>query len=130
MKRDQSVSHKKPCLFFFLAWIFPGLGHFLQKRILKGVVFLSGILSLLILGLIMKGQIGFLYDYQPLTIIRFLGSLGSGVLYFLLKLTGLGAGNIGAVSFDYGSAYLISAGLLNYLIAFNAYRIAKGMRDV
>jgi len=49
------ISRAKPFLFFGLAWAFPGLGHFLQKRIIKGIIFFSGILALLALGLLMGG---------------------------------------------------------------------------
>jgi hypothetical protein len=115
----------KPYLFFGLAWAVPGLGHFLQKRTVKGAVFFSGILALLLLGLMMGGQVGLLYDLQPYTIIRFIGGLGSGLFFAAIKLAGAGAGNPLSPAFDFGSTYLICAGLINFLVAFNAFELAR-----
>jgi hypothetical protein len=119
------LSRAKPYLFFGLAWAFPGLGHFLQKRVFKGIIFCSGILALLLLGLRMGGQVGLLYDLQPYTIIRFIGGLGSGLLFAAVKLAGAGSGNPLSSAFDFGSTYLVCAGLINFLIAFNAFEIAR-----
>lgn len=118
-------STTKPYVFFGLAWAFPGLGHFLQKRKFKGFIFLSGILTLLALGVLMGGQVGLLYDLQPYTIIRFIGGLGSGLFFIAVKLAGTGAGNPLSPAFDFGSTYLICAGLINFLVAFNAFELAR-----
>jgi hypothetical protein len=118
-------SRTKPYLFFGLAWALPGLGHFLQKRTVKGIVFFSGILALTLLGLWMGGQVGLLYDLQPYTIIKFVGGLGSGLFFAAVKLAGAGAGNPLSPAFDFGSTYLVCAGLINFLVAFNAFEIAQ-----
>jgi hypothetical protein len=115
-------------LVFFISWLFPGAGHFLQKKYLKGVVFLTGIALLLILGLVMQGKFFGLKPFHPLWALGFLGDLGNGIFYFLIRLLGLGQGTIEAVTFHYGTTYMASAGLLNYLIALNAFDIARGKR--
>ncbi len=115
----------KPYLFFGLAWAIPGLGHILQRKIHKGIIFFAGILALLLLGLRMGGQVGLLYDLQPYTIIRFIGGLGSGLFFAAVKLAGAGAGNPLSPAFDFGSTYLICAGLINFLVAFNAFELAR-----
>lgn len=113
---------------FFLSWLFPGLGHFIQKKYLKGIVFLAGILLLLILGVIMQGKFYDTKEFHPLMVLGFLGDLGSGLFYFIIKLAGLGKGNIQAVTYHYGTTYMVSAGLINYLVALNAFDIARGKR--
>jgi len=118
----------KPYLIFFLSWLCPGMGHFVQKKYLKGIVFLVGILLLLILGVIMKGKFYTTEQFHPLLILGFLGDLGSGIFYFIIKLLGLGKGHIEAITFHYGTTYLVIAGLLNYLVALNAFDIAVGKR--
>ncbi len=123
-------SSTKPYLFFGLAWAIPGLGHFLQRRVLKGIIFSSGILALFALGLLMGGQVGLLYDLQPYTIIKFFGGLGSGLLFAAIKWAGAGAGNPLSPAFDFGSTYLICAGLINILVAFNAFELAREGNDV
>ena len=119
------MSRAKPYLFFGLAWAFPGLGHFLQKRMVKGIIFFSGILGLVLLGLRMGGQVGLLYDYQPYTIIKFIGGVGSGLFFAAIKLAGAGIGNPISPAFDFGTTYLVSAGLINFLVAFNAFEVAR-----
>ncbi|MCP5054588.1 MAG: hypothetical protein GY940_45900 [bacterium] len=113
---------------FFISWLVPGLGHFLQKKHLKGFVFLTGILLLLVFGLIMEGKFYDTKQMHPLLLLGFLGDLGNGAFFFILKLVGMGKGNIEAVTYHYGTTYMVSAGLLNYLVALNAFDIAKGKR--
>jgi hypothetical protein len=115
----------KPYLFFGLAWVIPGLGHVLQRKIRKGIIFFAGILALILLGLRMGGQAGLLYDFQPYTIIKFIGGLGSGLFFAVIKLAGAGAGNPLSPAFDFGSTYLVCAGLINFLVAFNAFELAR-----
>jgi hypothetical protein len=122
---ENFLSKLRPYLFFGLAWAVPGLGHFLQKRMFKGIIFCSGILALLVLGLLMGGQAGLLYDLQPYTIIKFIGGLGSGLFFAAIKLAGVGTGNPLSPAFDFGSTYLVCAGLINFLVAFNAFELAR-----
>jgi len=120
----------KPLLMFIAAWLVPGSGHYLQGKRVKGIVFFSGILALFVLGLIMSGGVTDLYDAKPLTFLGFLGSIGSGCLYFFAKITGLGAGDIAAYTYVYGTTYIAVAGFLNLFIAVKAYGIAKEKKDV
>lgn len=114
--------------FFFLAWFIPGMGHFAQKKYVKGAVFLTGILLLLAFGIIMQGKFYDTKQFHPLIVLGFIGDLGSGLFFFIIKLAGWGKGNIQAVTFHYGTVYMVTAGLLNYLVALNAYDIATGKR--
>jgi len=120
----------KAGVIFFLSWLFPGSGHFLQKKVLRGTVFLTGILLLMGMGLVMKGSFYTIESQgmHPLKVLGLLGDLGSGVFFFLIKLSGLGEGDIARVTHGYGTAYLVTAGLLNYLVALNAHDIALGRR--
>ena len=120
----------KPILLFITAWLVPGSGHYMQGKRVKGVVFFSGILALFVLGLIMSGGVTDLYDTKPLTFLGFLGSIGSGSLYFITKIFGLGAGDIAAYNYLSGTTYIAVAGFLNLFIAVKAYGIAKEKKDV
>jgi hypothetical protein len=117
-----------PYVIFFLSWLVPGLGHLLQKKTVKAAVFFSGILALLVMGLLMKGKFYDTSVMHPLLLLGFLGDLGNGLFYFAVKFLNLGAGDIRAVTFHYGTAYLASAGLLNFLVALNAFDLAKGRK--
>ena len=117
-----------PYAIFVLAWLVPGLGHLLQKKNLKALVFFCGIVSLLAMGLLMKGRFYDTSVLHPLLLLGFLGDLGNGLFYLIIRLTHLAAGDIKAVTYHYGTAYMAAAGLLNYLVALNAFDIAKGRK--
>jgi TM2 domain-containing membrane protein YozV len=118
----------KAYVILFLSWLVPGLGHFIQEKRVKAIVFFVGTLLLLTLGIIMKGAFYETEQMHPLMILGFLGDLGNGIFFFLIKLLGLGKGNIEAVTYHYGTTYMVSAGLINYLAALNAFDIARGKR--
>jgi hypothetical protein len=118
-----------PYLIFFLSWLVPGLGHLLQKKTVKAAVFFSGILSLLALGLLMKGRFYSTSVMHPLLLLGFLGDLGNGLFYFILRFSRLALGDITSLTYYYGTAYMAAAGLLNYLVALNAFDIAKGRKS-
>ena len=100
----------------------------MQKKYQKAVVFISGILVLLGLGLIMQGRFYGTDQFHPLLILGFFGDLGNGIFYFLIKLSTFDQGDIAKVTYSYGTTYLVTAGLLNYLVALNAFDIAIGKR--
>jgi len=130
----------KPYLIFFLSWLLPGSGHLIQKKRLKAAVFFFGIILLLLFGIIMEGTFFLPYtetsnafgqmqrQYHPLLVLGYLGDLGSGLFYFIVKLLGYSKGSIAAVTYQYGTAYMVTAGLLNYLIALSAFDIARGKK--
>ena len=120
----------KPFLVFFCSWLIPGSGHYLLGKRVKAAIFFGGILSLVVLGLLMGGGVTTLYDMKPLTLLGFIGSVGSGLFYFVMKLAGLGVGDISAYTYLYGTTYISVAGFLNLLIAFRTYGLAKDGENV
>ncbi len=109
-------------------WVFPGLGHFLLKKYGKALLFFLCISSMSALGLSMGGKIYPFQTENPLTILAFFSDIGIGLLYFLSKVFSFGLGNLKSVSFEYGTAYLAGAGLLNYLVALDAFDLAMGKK--
>lgn len=80
------------------------------------------------LGLLIGGKIYSFQTENPLTILAFFSDLGIGALYFLSKIITIGLGDIKAVTFEFGTAYIAGAGLLNYLVALDAFDIASGKK--
>src|ERR1700730_19134689 len=102
MATDQNKSSAPPVRSWApvvgLGWLIPGGGHFLLKRTCRGTLLLVSVLSMFLLGLMMRGAM-----FQPqtgdilTTLIYcggFLGNLASGLLYLLA--TWLGYGPAGA----------------------------------
>jgi len=51
-----------------------------------------------------------------------------GVPYFISRAIGLGAGIVTAASYEYGNTFLIVSGLLNMLVAIDAYDVRLGRK--
>ena len=51
-----------------------------------------------------------------------------GLPYFVAKLLGHGSGRVVAITYEYGNAFAIVAGLLNMLVVLDAYDIAEGRK--
>jgi len=111
-----------------LGWLVPGLGHIAQKKFARGLAFLACILAMTGLGLVMGGKIYPFQTENPLTILAFFADIGNGLVYLLSRLLGFGLGDLRQSTFEFGTAFIAGAGLLNYLIALDAYDIASGKK--
>lgn len=117
-----------PPLLSIAAWLVPGAGHLLQRRLPKGIVFLVAIPAMFAVGLWLNGRLFPVEISQPLVALAAIASVGNGLPYFIAKLMGLGQGVVTAASYEYGNTFLIVAGLLNMLVALDAYDIALGRK--
>jgi hypothetical protein len=112
-----------------VGWLIPGAGHLVQKRWVRGLLLMISVVTMFALGLMMEGKL-----YSPntgdiLDVLGFIGDIGAGGLYIFSKAQGYGAGNIARATADYGTKYLIVAGLLNIISAVDAYHIAIGKKS-
>jgi len=111
-----------------IGWLIPGAGHLIQRRWIRGLLLMASIAIMFVLGLLMQGHV-----YQPnggdiLDILGFIGDVGAGGLYILSQAAGWGQNAISHATADYGTKYLIVAGLLNFISAADAYHIAIGKK--
>ena len=111
-----------------VGWFIPGAGHLIQRRWIRGLLLMSSIVIMFVLGLAMQGHI-----YQPnggdiLDILGYIGDIGAGGMYILAQAMSWGQGAISHATADYGTKYLIVAGLLNFISAADAYHIAIGKK--
>lgn len=113
---------------FALGAVVPGLGHaFLGKRA-RAACFLVAIGALLALGLANQGGLYTPRTGEPLTYLATFANLGVGPVYYVLRAVGLGVGSPDHPAFEYGGTFILTAGLLNYLIMLDAYDIAAGKK--
>lgn len=113
------------------ALLIPGLGHLLLKRWVRGGLLLASVLLMFVLGLGMQGALYGLPargELFSLATLNGFANFGVGLPYIIATQSGLGAGVPTAQTFDYGRVYLAVAGLLNYLIVFDAFDIARGRK--
>ncbi|MGH9358880.1 MAG: DUF6677 family protein [Terriglobia bacterium] len=106
------------------AWLVPGLGHWLLKKKVRAVILFLAIVGMFVFGVLMQGQFFALASPSYLERLGFLGELCAGLPMPCAGFFGYAGGNPFFVSADYGTAYLISAGMLNLLTILDAYDIA------
>lgn len=111
-----------------LGWLIPGLGHIFLKKYWRGGIFIICISSMTALGLFMGGKVFSFQTENPLTILAFFSDIGNGLFYILSRYFSFGLGSLKNVTYEYGNAYIAGAGLLNYLIALDAFDIAAGKK--
>lgn len=111
-----------------LAWAVPGAGHLLLGRRQKGVVFLLALPTMFGLGLALSGRLFPLGFGEPLVMLAALATRGMGVAALVAGWVGAGQGVVTAASYEYGNAFLIVSGLLNLLVALDAYDVAMGRK--
>jgi uncharacterized protein DUF6677 len=111
-----------------LGWLIPGAGHMIQKRWIRGLLLFVSIVSLFLLGLAMQGRIYRANGGDILDILGFIGDVGAGALYILTLANDWGQGAIAFATADYGTKFMIVAGLLNFIAVADAYHIAIGKK--
>jgi hypothetical protein len=110
------------------SWAIPGAGHLWLGRRSKGLVFLIALPLMFAIGLAIHGRL-FPFDLsEPLVGLAAVADLGAGLAYFAASLLGFGAGDVRAITYEYGNAFLIVAGLLNLLVVIDAYDVAMGRK--
>jgi hypothetical protein len=116
-----------------LAWLIPGGGHFLLKRPGRGAILAGCVALMFVLGLMMRGA---MFQWQVGDVLTtviycggFIGDLMSGVLFLLARAFGYDQVDMAGHVHDYGTKFLVAAGLLNILAMVDAYEIATGRKD-
>jgi hypothetical protein len=109
-------------------WLIPGAGHLLQRKWIRGGLLMVSIVAMFTIGLALKGKI-----YSPntgdlLDILNFAGDLGSGLLYILARILDLGQVTVQVATADYGTKFMVVAGLLNIVSAVDAHSLATGRK--
>jgi hypothetical protein len=130
---EQSVPVSKWAPALALAWLVPGGGHFLLKRPGRGALLTGSVGLMFILGLLMRGAL-----FQPqggdlLTSVifygGFIGDLLAGIFYLVTVWLGYSQPDMAGHVHDYGTKFLVAAGLLNLLAMVDAFEIATGKKD-
>src|SRR5437763_13377535 len=112
-----------------VGWLIPGAGHMMQKRWIRGGLLFVSIVTLFLLGLAMQGRIYKANGGDILDILGFIGDGGAGGLYILTLANDWGQGAIAYATADYGTKFMIVAGLLNFIAVADAYHIAIGKKQ-
>ena len=112
-----------------VGWLIPGAGHIIQRRWIRGALLFVSIATLFVLGLMMQGHIYKANGGDILDILGFVGDLGAGGMYIVTLAMSWGQGAIAFAVADYGTKFMIVAGLLNFIAVADAYHIAIGKKQ-
>ena len=113
----------------FVAGMFlPGAGYMFRSRWIRGLLVFCSVVALFACGLAMGGKV-----YSPnagdvLDILGFFGDIGATGLYMLAHLAGWGQAPAQIAVADYGTKFIVVAGLLNFIAAVDAHDIVLGKK--
>jgi hypothetical protein len=112
-----------------LAWLFPGLGHLYLRRPRTALLYALIVTATFLFGLSFEGRLYSPEPGQPLTILATFAVYGAGLLNIAARLLSSNPnGTILSVTYEYGCAFLLTAGLMNLLLMLDAYDIAVGRK--
>jgi len=125
---DRAESATNPYLICIAAWAVPGAGHLWLGRRQKGVTFFVVLVLMFVTGLWLEGRLFPFEPTQPLVALAAIADFGMGLSMFIAKAASLGAGRVTAITYEYGNAFMMVAGLLNMLVVLDAFDIAQGRK--
>lgn len=125
------MNNEKGNLFvaLLLAWLFPGLGHAYLGRRSAAVLYALIVTAAFVLGVAYHGKLYTQEPDHPLTILATFACYGAGLLNIGARLLlDSPAGNILSPTFEFGCAFLLTAGMMNLLLMLDAYDIFTGAK--
>lgn len=137
-----------PCL---LAWLFPGLGHFILGKRHRAIVFCIVVLATLALGIGSDGTAAVMDRQKPLSYLATFDNVALGPLDLVGRYLTFGRivyrmpssesdpvriemverlrARVRSVTFEYGSTFFLTAGLMNILLILDVFDISMGRKD-
>jgi len=116
-----------------LGWLIPGGGHLLLKRTGRGALLMVTITAMFLCGLMMRGAMFTPQNGDLLTTLintgGFIGDVCSGALYLLSVALNYNQPDMAGHVHDYGTKFLVTAGLLNLLALVDVFEIAAGRKE-
>jgi hypothetical protein len=108
-------------------WLVPGGGHFLLRKWGRGALLAASILGMFLLGIAMQGKV-YSNAHEILEYLALVGDLGNGLVYIFCRMFGFGADQVQVTTADYGTRFIVVAGLLNVIAAVDAHNLRTGRK--
>jgi hypothetical protein len=125
---EDSPSRVSPAIILLAGWLVPGAGHLLLGKWVRAGLLMVSILGMFAIGIALQGKVYTPNTGEPLDMLGFAGDLGSGLLYGLARLLGWGQAPVLVAVADYGTKFIVVAGLLNIVAAVDAHSLASGRK--
>jgi hypothetical protein len=112
----------------FAALLVPGAGHALAGQTRKAAVFFIVLVAMFAMGVGFEGELFRFDTSEPLVLLAAVAQWALLLPRLIAGLGGWGAGDVVAVTYEYGNTFLIVGGLLNMLVALDAMDLARGAK--
>ena len=123
-----TVSRATLALALALGWLVPGAGHWVLGRRGRAATFLAIIAASFLLGCYLEGELYHALG-QPLATLATLSCAATGAIYFLFLFVFDYSSNLQAAGYEYGKAFILTAGLMNVLVILDVLDIGRGEKD-
>jgi hypothetical protein len=117
-----------PIMVLIAGWLVPGAGHLLLGKWVRATILAISILAMFAIGIALQGKVYLPNTGDPLDMLGFAGDLGSGLVYGLARMLAWGATTVQIATADYGTKFIVVAGLLNIVAAVDAHSLANGRK--
>jgi len=112
------------------AYLIPGAGHLYLRKTARAITYFVIIVMLFVIGIAIDGDLYMLGHTSGslLKLLAALGSMGSGAMYFIAAAMGA-HGDVTSITYEHGTAFTITAGLMNLLLMLDVYDISEGHKE-
>lgn len=111
------------------SWVLPGSGHYLLGRRARALGFLLIVFASIWIGVELDGTLYRIQADRPLTVLATFASMGMGLPYFVLRFAFGYEGQVVSPGHEYGSAFLLTAGLMNLLLVLDVWDILRRRKE-
>jgi hypothetical protein len=119
-----------PAVALFAGWLIPGAGHLLLKKPVRAALLFVSIAAMFGIGMALEGKVYTPSTGDLLDVLGFAGDLGTGALYIVTRMFDLGHSSVQIAIADYGTKFIVVAGLLNIVAAVDAHSLASGRKPL
>ena len=109
-------------------WLIPGGGHLLLGKWIRAALLAASIIGMFAIGIALRGKVYAPNTGDPLDMLGFAGDLGVGLLYLIARMLDWGQAAVQVATADYGTKFIVVAGLLNIVAAVDAHSLANGRK--
>ena len=124
----KTIGGVSPTMVLIVGWLVPGAGHLLLGKWVRASLLALSIICMFAIGIALQGKVYTPNTGDPLDMLGFAGDLGSGLLYVLARLLDWGRTSVQIATADYGTKFIVVAGLLNIVAAVDAHSLATGRK--
>ena len=112
------------------AYLVPGAGHLYLRKTARAITYFVIIVMLFVIGIAIDGDLYMIGHTSGslLKLLAALGSMGSGAMYFIAAAMGA-HGDVTSITYEHGTAFTITAGLMNLLLMLDVYDISEGHKE-